>query len=175
MKFILDSSVAVRWVLVEPYSDKANLLRDDYRNAIHELLSPDVFPVEVMHALTKAERQKRISANQGGILWADVMATCPKLVPYLPLIPRAYDIASQLRIGPVLTLPGNPADHRIPAIPASCDSVGFKRFRHEETAIRWAFAPSLFSKKSNDRCKKQTCRGKNTRWSPSFREAWALI
>lgn len=52
-----------------------------------------------MHALTKAERQKRISANQGGILWADVMATCPQLAPYLPLIPRAYDIASQLRIG----------------------------------------------------------------------------
>ena len=99
MKYILDSSVAVKWVLVEPYSDKANLLRDDFRNAIHELLSTDVFPVEVMHALTKAERQKRISANQGGILWADVMATCPKLVACLPLIPRAYDIASQLRIG----------------------------------------------------------------------------
>ena len=30
---------------------------------------------------------------------ADVKATCPKLVPYLPLIPRAYDIASQLGIG----------------------------------------------------------------------------
>lgn len=99
MKYILDSSVAVKWILVELHSDKANLLRDDYRNAIHELISPDVFPVEVMHALTKAERQKRISANQGGILWADVMATCPKLVPYLSLIPRAYDIASQLRIG----------------------------------------------------------------------------
>jgi predicted nucleic acid-binding protein len=27
------------------------------------------------------------------------MATSPKLVAYLPLIPRAYDIASQLRIG----------------------------------------------------------------------------
>jgi predicted nucleic acid-binding protein len=68
MKYILDSSVAVKWVLVEPYSDNANLLRDDCRNGIHDLLSPDVFPFEVMHALTKAERQKRISANQGGIL-----------------------------------------------------------------------------------------------------------
>ncbi len=44
MKYILDSSVAVKWVLVEPYSDKANLLRDDYRNSIHELLSPEVGP-----------------------------------------------------------------------------------------------------------------------------------
>jgi hypothetical protein len=43
MKYVLDSCVAVKWVLVEPLSDKALKLRDDFRQAIHELLAPDVF------------------------------------------------------------------------------------------------------------------------------------
>jgi predicted nucleic acid-binding protein len=99
MKYVLDSSVGVKWVLTEPLSDKAQQLRDDVRNALHELLSPDVFPVEVAHALTRAERQGRITAPQGGILWADVMATGPRLFPSLSLIPRAYEISSHMRTG----------------------------------------------------------------------------
>src|SRR5262245_38142797 len=30
-------------------------LRDEFRNAVHELLSPDVFPLEIGHALTKVD------------------------------------------------------------------------------------------------------------------------
>jgi predicted nucleic acid-binding protein len=99
MKYILDSSVAFKWVVPEAHTDKALLLRDDFRNAVHELLSPDIFPVEIVHALTKAERQGRITPPQGGIHWHDVMKTAPLLIPSIPLIPRAYDIASKARIG----------------------------------------------------------------------------
>ena len=56
-RFVLDSAVALKWVLPEIDSDKADRLRDDFRNAVHELLSPDVFPVEVAHSLTRAERR----------------------------------------------------------------------------------------------------------------------
>ena len=41
----------VKWVLTEPDSDKALRLRDDLRNSVHELLSPDIFTVEAAHAL----------------------------------------------------------------------------------------------------------------------------
>ena len=34
MKLVLDASTALKWVLVEPDSDKAIRLRDDYRNAV---------------------------------------------------------------------------------------------------------------------------------------------
>ena len=37
MKYVLDASVAVKWVLPESDSSKATALRDDYRRAIHEL------------------------------------------------------------------------------------------------------------------------------------------
>lgn len=99
MKYVLDSCVAVKWVLAEPLSDRAQKLRDDFRNAIHELFSPDVLPIEVAHALAKAERQGRVTPPQGAALWMDVMATPPRLSPSIPLVPRAFAIASQWRIG----------------------------------------------------------------------------
>jgi predicted nucleic acid-binding protein len=57
MKCVLDASVALKWVLTEPDSPKAHSVRDDYRKQSHELLAPDVFPVEIAHALTRAERR----------------------------------------------------------------------------------------------------------------------
>ena len=56
MKYVLDSSIAFKWLVPEPDSDKATALWDDYRSAIHDLVSPDVFPQELAHALTRAER-----------------------------------------------------------------------------------------------------------------------
>ena len=99
MRYVLDSSVALKWVLNEPDAGTARRLRQDFRQGAHELLAPDIFPVEVAHALTKAERLGRIAAGAGGVLWQDVMSSPPRLVPTLPLIPRAYDIASNARIG----------------------------------------------------------------------------
>jgi len=99
MIYVLDSNVAVKWVLTEVLSDKAQLVRDDFKNGLHELLSPDIFPAEVIHALARAERQNRITPPEGGKLFAEVMATAPRFSPYQPLIPRAYEIASQARIG----------------------------------------------------------------------------
>ena len=63
MRFVLDSSVAVKWVLTELDSNKADRLRDDYRNAVHELFAPDTFLAEIAHALTRAERRKVISVG----------------------------------------------------------------------------------------------------------------
>jgi predicted nucleic acid-binding protein len=91
--------VAFKWVVPEANTDKALRLRDDFRMGILELLAPDVFAVELIHALTRAERQGRIPPPQGGIFWHDVMTTAPLLVPSIPLIPRAYAIASAARIG----------------------------------------------------------------------------
>lgn len=99
MKYILDSSVAFKWVVAEALSDKAQLIRDDYRNTIHEWLCPDVFPIEIAHALTRAERQGRLTVSQSAILLADVLSTSPKLFSSLPLLRRAVEISSRLRVG----------------------------------------------------------------------------
>jgi predicted nucleic acid-binding protein len=99
MRYVLDSSVAFKWVVPEQDTDRALRLRDDYRNVVHELLAPDFFPIEVLHALTRAERQGRVAPPRGGLLWHDVMLTCPLLYSSLPLAPRAYAIASVHRTG----------------------------------------------------------------------------
>ncbi len=99
MRYVLDSSVALKWVLAEPDSPKARQLRDDFRNQIHELLAPVVFEVEIAHALTRAERQGRIAVPQAGLFWADIMSTPPQLEPSGPLLPRAIQISSSARIG----------------------------------------------------------------------------
>ena len=52
MKYVLDASVALKWVLTEADSPKALALRDDFRKQVHELLAPDLFPIELAHALT---------------------------------------------------------------------------------------------------------------------------
>ncbi len=99
MKYILDTSVAFKWEVPEPDSNKANHLRDDFRNAIHELLAPDVFPIELAHSLTRAERQGRIPVGHAALLWMDAMTTSPVMVSSAPLIPRAIAISSRMRIG----------------------------------------------------------------------------
>jgi|SRR6516162_4587687 len=99
MRYVLDASVAFKWEVPEPDSDKANRLRDDFRNGVHELVAPDFFPQELAHALTRAERQGRIAVGQAAIFWADAMTTPPALAPVLALTPRAVNISSTLRIG----------------------------------------------------------------------------
>jgi len=78
---------------------KAIHLRDDIRTGIHEALSPDVFPIELAHALTRAERQGRLAVAAGWPLWLSVMADPIVLRPSLPLLPRAYAISALVRIG----------------------------------------------------------------------------
>jgi predicted nucleic acid-binding protein len=79
MKYVIDSSVAFKWVVPEPYTDKARQLRADFENAVHDLLAPDVFPIEIGHALTRAERQKRIPVGAAVPLLTDVLRTLPRL------------------------------------------------------------------------------------------------
>lgn len=99
MTYVVDSSVAVKVVLIEADSDKAQALFDQFAAGVHVLHSPDVFSVEVAHALTKAERQNRISVGEALALWSQVMATAPHFTPHRPLLPRAIEIASIHRIG----------------------------------------------------------------------------
>jgi predicted nucleic acid-binding protein len=85
--------------LAEPDSPNAKQLRADFQKGLYDLLAPDVFPVEIAHALTRAERQGRIAVSQAGILWADIMSTPPRLEPSGPLLPRAIQISSAAHAG----------------------------------------------------------------------------
>lgn len=97
MNRVLDSSAALHAVLPEPYQAKALQLLRDYRDGITGLLAPDIYPLETLNALSKAERQKRIPFGEGLKLWNILMADVPALIPHLPLLQRAYDISIQTK------------------------------------------------------------------------------
>src|SRR5258707_7851621 len=95
MKYVIDCSVAFMWVVPEPLSPKADKLRDDFRNAVHELLAPDLFPTEVANALVVAERRGRIPPGQSTDLFADVATTMPAIhATYPDVLTRAHAIAA---------------------------------------------------------------------------------
>jgi len=98
MKYVLDSCVALKWVLAEPDSDRAIRVRDDFRQRLHELLAPDVFPIEIAHALARAERRGIIQPPEGIRRFQNISSILPDLHPSVPLLPRAFALASQFRI-----------------------------------------------------------------------------
>jgi predicted nucleic acid-binding protein len=97
MKYVLDASVAIRWVTQGPTSARALKLRDDFENTIHELIAPSHFGAEVASALTKLERTKIIPVGRARFLLDDIMLTLPVIVPYGPLLNAATEISSQTR------------------------------------------------------------------------------
>jgi predicted nucleic acid-binding protein len=96
---VLDASVALKWVLPETDTPKAVRLRTEFRQGVRELIAPDVFPFEIGHALTKAERQRLIAQGSGERKLISVLKVAPQLVPSLPLLRRAYRISSDARVG----------------------------------------------------------------------------
>ncbi|HVJ86155.1 MAG TPA: type II toxin-antitoxin system VapC family toxin [Caulifigura sp.] len=99
MKYVLDASVAIKWVIPEKDSDKAAELRAAHASRLHELLAPDVFPAEIAHALTKSERRGAIEPGEAKSRLALVLRTRLFLHPYLPLLQRAVEIATSIRMG----------------------------------------------------------------------------
>jgi predicted nucleic acid-binding protein len=97
MKYVLDASVGIKWVMNEVDSTEARHLRDDFRNQIHELIAPDSFPLEAAHALTKAGRRGIVT--DATKLWVELMVDSPQLFPSVPLMLRALGIGSQASIG----------------------------------------------------------------------------
>jgi predicted nucleic acid-binding protein len=93
MKYVLDSSVALKWVFSEADSAKAIRLRDDDKNGVHELLAPDIFAPEIANALASAERQGRIKVGESALFLHDILRAAPALHPTPPLLMRAMAVA----------------------------------------------------------------------------------
>jgi predicted nucleic acid-binding protein len=92
MRYVIDCSVATKWEVNEPDSAKALRLRDDVRNGVHELLAPDIWPVEVANALYSAELKGGILPGRFEIHAANVLLVGPTLYQSTALLPRAMAI-----------------------------------------------------------------------------------
>lgn len=97
MKYVIDTSVAIKTVIAEPDSAKAIQLRDNYNNAVHDLIAPDLYPTEICNVLMMAERTGKIRTGEAAALLADFILDLPALIDAVPLLPRALEIAQKYR------------------------------------------------------------------------------
>jgi predicted nucleic acid-binding protein len=93
MKYVLDSSVALKAVLPEVDSWKAIRLLDEYRRQLHDLIAPDVFIPEVANGLVSAERQGRVKPGESGLLVNDLLLNQPAIIPCNVVLVRGMEIA----------------------------------------------------------------------------------
>jgi predicted nucleic acid-binding protein len=99
MRYVLDSNIGVKWILEEDFSTEARDFRDAFVRGLHELLAPDVYLVEAAHALTRAQRQGRVTPKEVNSFVDDLLTTLPRFHPYPPLLARAIEISVQARHG----------------------------------------------------------------------------
>lgn len=99
MIYVLDSNVALKWVLPETDSDKALRLRADVQAGVHGLIAPDVFSIEIAHALTRAERKGDIPIGDAEVHLLNILSSAPQFHSSLALLRRALALSSAARIG----------------------------------------------------------------------------
>jgi hypothetical protein len=61
---------------------KADQVNNEFRRKLHELLAPDTFPIEVAHALAKAERRRISPQAHADKLLTEVLSPPPQLHSY---------------------------------------------------------------------------------------------
>ncbi len=89
MTFVVDASVAIKWVVDEPGSSNAIELLSS------PTIAPSLFQAEVGHVLTKRVRRRQLTAEQARAGFAFVKRNCT-LLPLEPLGDLALGLSLEL-------------------------------------------------------------------------------
>ena len=91
--FVVDCSVAAKWVLPEPDGAPAARLFDRYEAGEISLIAPDLLLVEVASLLAKRHRRKQISAEQAREAFGFMTNAAPRLFEAGPRLHRALELS----------------------------------------------------------------------------------
>ena len=97
MKYVVDASVAVCWLLGEANAERAEQLFMNARWGVDELLAPEFFIAECGHALFRAERKRLIAPGEARQLLKSLVADLPNLMVTVGLTSRAAGICEYLK------------------------------------------------------------------------------
>lgn len=92
MSWVVDASIAVKWVIPEVLSDEADRVRD----GDDDLLAPDLLLVEVANALWRKTTARDITPREADAAFDLVRRSGIDLRPTGPLLPRAMDLARRV-------------------------------------------------------------------------------
>ena len=91
--FVLDCSVAAKWVLPEPDRQPALSLFEQYTSGKILLIAPDLLLAEFSSLVAKHHRRKLISAEQATEALALMTRCAPRILETLPRLARALDLS----------------------------------------------------------------------------------
>lgn len=93
-RWVIDASVAAKWVFPERGSDQAVLLREAARSGEAELLAPDFFVAEIGNLTwKKAVLLREISPAEARTALGLLKSALPRLIPSTVLLDSAMDLA----------------------------------------------------------------------------------
>ena len=93
--FVLDCSVAAKWILPEPGRAPALELFERYASGQVLLIAPDILLAEFASLVAKRNRRKQISAGQAHEAFSLMTRSAPKLFDTRPRLSRALDLSLQ--------------------------------------------------------------------------------
>jgi predicted nucleic acid-binding protein len=92
-KLVIDASVAVKWFVVEPYSNEARRVLNSYQSGRASFHAPDILPTELANTIWKKQLfQDLTEADAKDILLAFRRLEVT-LVPAMVLLDDAYKLA----------------------------------------------------------------------------------
>jgi len=91
--FVLDCSVAAKWVLPESGRAAALDLYERYQSGNILLIAPDILVAEFASLVAKRNRRRQISADQAHQAFALMTRCTPRLFDTRPLVLHALDLS----------------------------------------------------------------------------------
>jgi len=91
--FVLDCSVAAKWILPEPDRAPALRLFERYASGEISLIAPDLLLAEFASLLAKRNRRKQISTEQAQHAFVLMTRSAPRLFDMRPRLLRALELS----------------------------------------------------------------------------------
>ena|SRR5438105_485303 len=92
-KLVIDASVAVKWFVVEPYSNEARRVLDTYQSGTASFHAPDILPAELANTIWKKQLFQGLTATDAKDIFAAFRRLQIALVPAMSLLDDAYKLA----------------------------------------------------------------------------------
>ena len=96
--FVLDCSVAAKWVLPEEDREPALALFDRYAAGEVTLIAPDIFLAEFASLVAKRHRRKEISAEQAREAFQLIAKCAPRLFDTQQRLGRALEVSLRYQL-----------------------------------------------------------------------------
>ena len=92
-KVVVDSSVAIKWFVVEPYSVEAHSILEEYQAGTLTLLAPDLLYAEVGNIVWKKHRFQGLAAEDAEEVLAAFRLVTFMVISCAALLEEAYRLA----------------------------------------------------------------------------------